>query len=199
MQMKSDSLQRYSYDVAFVGNLCSPNNVEGVRWVIKKVIPLIRAQIPGLKFLIAGSTPVVEIVVLCASESDICLIADPISVSDIYHNTRVMVNPVLRGSGVNVKAIELLLSSNQVVTTPQGVAGLPERIVRHFYVETDPERFAFKVVECLRLNARSEVERQSVIEELSLFDIDLGGKVFFEMLEECVARFKEKRLGDNNL
>lgn len=193
LQVPSAGAASFSYDIGFLGNLASPNNVEGVRWLVEKVIPLIRKKMPGLKFLISGSSPIAEVVAMCDSAPDIHLIKSPKSSSEIYDVTRVMVNPVLRGSGVNVKAIELLLNANQVVTTSRGVIGLPANIVQHFFVEDDPEGFSQKVVECLRTDTASKGRRRLINEELALFDIETGGKHLVKILEDCVDSFQKGR------
>ena len=45
------------YDIAFVGNLSSPNNQQGVRWLLSEVLPLVRRSRPNVSCLIAGKNP----------------------------------------------------------------------------------------------------------------------------------------------
>ena len=113
---------------------------------------------------------------VCAAGKGIQLVANVGSVSDVYESAQVMVNPVLVGSGVNMKALELLDCGKPVISTPQGVKGLPEEHQRLFIVEKDPARFAqailselnFPSVTSSRLPACYRPEAaQALVEQMS--------------------------------
>jgi hypothetical protein len=130
-----------TYDVGYVGNLYAPNNVEGVSWFLRTVMPLLRRQRPLLRAFIAGSKPVDELLKL-ARDQGVTVLANPPQMAPIIRNARVLVNPVFAGSGVNIKAVEMLFSPAALVSTPVGVGGLPPDVTQHFAQADQPEAFA---------------------------------------------------------
>lgn len=148
-------------DVAFLGNLFMPNNVQGVRWLLEQVWPLVLQKAPQLTLRIAGSKPVAELVAACAQRPSVELVADIAVVADIYEAATVMVNPVLVGSGVNMKSLELLATGKPVVSTSQGVKGLPVEHQALFIVTDTAESFATSIVDALALARRQPEIRAS--------------------------------------
>lgn len=128
------------YDALYFGNLNTPNNVEGVRWLVKHVLPRI-ADI-GLKVAIAGSKPTQEVVDLVASDERLSLIANPADIAEVVAMAKVLLNPVRGGSGVNLKSVEMLFSDAQLLSTTVGVQGLPGNVAGCFQVADEPEAFA---------------------------------------------------------
>lgn len=137
------------HDVAFLGNLFMPNNVDGLRWFVQEVWRRVTEQRPGTTLLVAGSSPAPELAALCSQTPGVTLLANPANVSDVYHCARVLINPTRQGSGVNMKALEFLDSGKPVVSTSQGVKGLPAEHGALFHVADQPEAFAARVLALL--------------------------------------------------
>ncbi|MBV8465238.1 MAG: glycosyltransferase [Burkholderiales bacterium] len=136
-------------DVAYLGNLFSPNNVQGIRWLIEQVWPRVRAAHPTARMRIAGSKPTGEVVELCKAAPGVELLANVAVVTDVYTAARILVNPVLAGSGVNMKALEFLDSGAAVISTPQGAKGLPPEHQALFHIASSAEAFADAIVAAL--------------------------------------------------
>ena len=133
------------YDVGYLGNLVNPNNVEGVLWFAREVMPLLRAAKPDVRMLIAGSKPVPEVVAACR-QAGVTLLPNPADAAAVLRDCRVLVNPVFQGSGVNLKSVEMLHTPAALVATSTGVGGMPETATRHFSVADKPEDFATAVL-----------------------------------------------------
>ena len=173
-----------TYDICFLGNLNSPNNVEGIRWLIYEVFPIVISELQDVKLLLAGSNPNDDIKKMCKEVPGLYLHANPADVNTVYRDSCVLVNPVLRGSGVNVKSIEMLLTGNQVVTTPQGVAGLPNDILDLFNVASTSILFAEKIILSIKSKSQRNFEfLNSRMSALDAFDINKGGKMLTDALE----------------
>ncbi|MFZ3140022.1 glycosyltransferase [Polaromonas sp.] len=127
------------YDVGFLGNLYTPNNVEGVLWFINKVIPLLNQHV---RVLIAGSKPVDIVIAACEASKQVTLLANPEHVIDVYSACKTLINPVMGGSGVNMKALEMLQTPLPVISSRQGVAGLTQDVISLFEVAETPKDFA---------------------------------------------------------
>ena len=110
-----------TWDVGILSSWFASQKQEGLRWFFEKVRPLFN---PQLRVLVAGSG---WLKVYCESKGAVFL--GPVdSPTDFYSSSRVIVNPVLRGAGVNMKTMEMLSSGRALVSTPAGMAGLPDGV-----------------------------------------------------------------------
>ncbi|MDY6902376.1 MAG: glycosyltransferase [Cyanobacteriota bacterium] len=134
------------YDVVFLGNLYSNNNVAGINWFLTQVLPEIHNHIPDIKVLIAGAKPINKIRQLCEETEGVDLSINPPSSKEIYNSGNVLINPVLTGSGVSIKSLEMLMAGKPIVSTPQGIAGLPISVRQYFKIASDTQSFAAEIV-----------------------------------------------------
>jgi glycosyltransferase involved in cell wall biosynthesis len=156
----NDGLTKPNYDVVFLGNLVTENNVAGVAWFLQDVLPILKQKLPNIKVLIAGSNPTVQIKNLCSKYKDsVDLISNPPSALKIYQSGKVMINPVLVGSGVSIKSIDMLAIGKPIVSLPKGLLGLPKEVKKYFHVAQDAASFASAVHNCLTTNNYEKPER----------------------------------------
>jgi polysaccharide biosynthesis protein PslH len=148
------------YDLVFLGNLSLENNVAGVVWFIAEVLPIIRQQLPEITVLIAGLNPVNEIRQICEDNEGVCLKANPASATDIYQSGRVLINPILVGSGVKIKSIEMLGLEKPIVSTIEGISGLPETVKKYFKIANDAQSFGLLAIEALSSDRHLVIDRQ---------------------------------------
>lgn len=134
------------YDIAYLGNLHAPNNLAGIQWFVTRVVPLLN---PDTKILIAGSDPSSHFRRICRSGGHITVLENPDSPDTVYREARVLVNPIFSGSGVNIKSVDMLASGRPVVTTAQGVMGLPTEISGLFLTAETEREFADRIVQAL--------------------------------------------------
>lgn len=134
------------FDVGYLGNLYAPNNVAGVLWFLREVVPLLNQRQPGLKLFIAGSQPVQAIRDAVGAAQGVTLIENAPDAVAVLREARVLVNPIFSGSGVNVKSVEMLFAPAALVSAPQGVAGLPPHVKACFRLATEPEAFAQEIL-----------------------------------------------------
>lgn len=133
-------------EVGFLGNLNAPNNVKGVAWLVNEVMPVVWRLRPRTVLTIAGSRPSDEVLQLVAQDERIRLIKNVPNAPQFLASTGVLVNPVLSGSGVNVKTLDMLMTDRPIVSSPQGVAGLNQEIKQLCEVADTPEKFARSIV-----------------------------------------------------
>lgn len=168
------------YDVVFLGNLRTENNIAGVIWFLKEVLPKIQVEKPDLKVLISGSNPVKEIFDACKDLHNVTLIPNPISAKDTYRSGKVLINPVAVGSGTSIKSIDMLAFSRPIVTLEKGLFGLPKEARQYFRVASDADSFSHLVLDSLSstelsMPTQGEIEKlfgYPVIKEL-LRDLEL--------------------------
>src|SRR5262249_27568274 len=63
-------------------------------------------------------------------------------VSRFYSAIRVAAVPLRAGTGVSIKVLEALSFGKRIVSTPVGVRGLPNKLLRDAIVTSDPNEFA---------------------------------------------------------
>lgn len=151
--------QDKAFDVLYFGNLNTPNNVEALHWLVEVV--LARVPAAGLRVAIAGSRPTDAVRALLARDVRIRLIENPPDMAEVVGKARVLVNPMLAGSGVNLKSVEMLFSQAALVSTSVGVKGLPEAARRCFAVADTPEAFAAAIEGGLGGAAASDGDRSA--------------------------------------
>lgn len=130
------------YDAVYLGNLWSPNNVAAVRWMIDEVLPHVRKVAPNYVLLIAGSNPTTEFQAYLSQSDNVEWIANPEDAAAVRLQGRVLVNPILEGSGLNTKSVEMLFFDSPLVMTPFAADGMDAETRTCFDLTADPDRFA---------------------------------------------------------
>ena len=141
--------EQRKYDVAYIGNMRLPNNIEGLGWFVDKVLPHLIAHRPKLSLCFAGANPSTQARAIFARAPQIETLFDVPSADAILAQGRVLVNPILSGSGVNVKSIDMLRYDAPIVTTPVGVQGFPAQMHDQFVIESDAQGFAQSILAAL--------------------------------------------------
>jgi len=153
------------YDLVFLGNLYTPSNVEAVVWLVADVFPRIRKVRPTTTLLVAGRAPTSAVRRACDSSENVILESDPADAMQFYARGRVLVNPALHGSGISMKSLEMLQVLRPIVSTPQGLQGLPADVQNLFRIARNGQDFADAVIGCLRAPAIDRRERARVLEK----------------------------------
>jgi polysaccharide biosynthesis protein PslH len=175
------------YDLVFLGNLRAENNVAGIVWFLDKVLPMIRDRYPDVSVLIAGSNPTKTIDIICNS-SGVELTPNPLSAADIYRSGRVLINPILNGSGVKIKSVEMLVYNKEIVSTPEGLSGLPDRVKTYFRVANTAREFAEKTIDCLAN------PRDSIHIDRQLLTANFGSEIIEDFRDEIRSMLSKRRV-----
>lgn len=105
-----------------VGSLTYAPNHEGAQWFVQDVLPLIRGRHPGVRLTIAGRGALPE--AACWSDPAVELVRDPTELRPLYDRTRIVIVPILRGSGFRVKVVEAMSMGRPIVSTTIGCEGI---------------------------------------------------------------------------
>jgi glycosyltransferase involved in cell wall biosynthesis len=151
----------------FVGSLRYWPNVEGVRFFVQRVLPLLRQRVPSLEFVVVGSDPLPEVWKL-ARRPGVRLVGPVPDPNPWLERCGIVVVPLFTGSGTRLKVLEAFAAGRPVVATTMGAAGLAARDGVHLLLADTPEEMAAAVVrlvespqlrEDLVTNARNLVEQ----------------------------------------
>ena len=138
----------------YVGSLRWHPNVAGLDWLCQKVWPKIRARVPDATLEIAGvggRHAGGRLHVPCAWKvpgvETVGFLED---LEPLYARSVAMIAPVRGGAGVRIKVLEALRAGLPVVTTGDGVSGLPLTDGREVLIANEPDAFAERVERLVR-------------------------------------------------
>lgn len=135
--------------ILFSGTMKFSPNIDAVIYIHKKILPLIKSQIPELKFYIAGANPTSKIKNL-ADEHHIIVTG---FVEDICHyilKASVVLAPMRKGSGIKNKILEAMAMEKPIVTNPMGAEALCEEAKNCLLIGENADEIANHVINLLR-------------------------------------------------
>jgi len=138
----------------FVGTFWYRPNCEAVDHFVRHIWPLIRAVRPDARLVVAGEEPQ-KIGVFAEHPEGVEFTGFVEDLEAPYARCRVVVVPLLEGSGTRIKIIEAALFQRPIVTTTIGIAGLDLAHGSAVIVEDDPDAFARACVMLLEDDARA--------------------------------------------
>ncbi len=148
------SAPRAEVDVVFGGSLWPPHHVEGVAWLLQSILPAVHRRLGRpVTARIVGARPTRQVRRLAAQVGVECR-ADVHDFGAEVARGAVLVNPVRRSSGINMKMLDFIASGRPVVTTRAGARGLSTSVLEQLIVADDTESFAEAVAAALRGSRR---------------------------------------------
>ncbi len=134
--------------LVFLGSLDWMPNIDGVRWFVTEVYPLIKAARPEVTLDIVGRRPP-EAIRRYARDASIRVIADVPDVRPYLARADVFVVPLRIGGGSRIKIYEAMAMRRPVVSTTIGAEGLPVQADRHLVMGDTAGEFSSQVVRLL--------------------------------------------------
>lgn len=125
LALSTPGSERIASDLLFVGNLRTPNNIMGVTWLVREVLPLLQRERPNVRLMVVGSMPDPALREMLAAQPTVDARFDVADVTPYLFGARVLLNPVPVGSGVQVKMLDMLMTDAPIVSRSQGIKGLP--------------------------------------------------------------------------
>lgn len=141
------SCRKFTYDILFVGAAYKPN-LTGLNFFISSILPTIVARKPEIKIAVAGT--VGQLLQIDTSlEKNVDLLGYVPKLSDIYLRSRLVICPLLEGSGTKVKLQEAMAYSIPIVTTTVGASGLNLRDGVNAFITDNSTLYAQRVLDLL--------------------------------------------------
>ncbi len=142
--------EREEKNLLFLGAMDRGPNVEAVLYFWNEVLPLVRKEIPDVKFFIMGSRPLPEVRALAEKDEHTVVTGFVEDIEKYYKTATVFVAPLLTGGGIIVKILDALAAATPVVTTSIGNEGIGAAPEEHLLIGDTPESFAEQVVRLLQ-------------------------------------------------
>jgi GT2 family glycosyltransferase len=140
-------------------------NADALEWFARKILPEIRARVPGTRLLVTGSDPPANVRRLVTPAVE--FVGHVASLADFYASVRVVVVPIRYGAGVKQKTVEAIHYGVPTVATTVGAEGVPVGRPDVLVVADDPGEFALHVATLLGDDAAWESQRRRVVAQSS--------------------------------
>lgn len=142
-------------------------NKEGARILLDKIWPIIKARLPEAKLWIVGKIAP-EALAEYKGEKNV-VIEEIEDNREAYQRAWVLLAPMRSGGGSRTKFFEAMASGLPIVTTPEGIEGIPATNKKEAIIDDNLERLANTTVNMLKnptmakkigLNGKKLVENQ---------------------------------------
>ncbi len=172
--------------LVFVGNFNHTPNIDAALWLVRDILPKVRALVPGTRLTIVGPNPPAELQALASPA---------ISVKGWVPDTaphldaaRVSVAPLRVGAGMKGKVGEALSRGLPVVTTSIGAEGMGLEDGRHVLVADEAEAFASAVARLLQDRPAWESQaREGRTFITAAYGVEGVGKVLWELMDTATT------------
>lgn len=156
----------------YVGNFAYPPNVDGLLFLVKDILPLIRRDIPDIRLLVVGRRAPDNIPEVQADPS-IRVVADPPTLEPYYREATISVVSLRIGGGTRLRILEAFALGRPVVSTSVGCEGIDAADGEHLLVADTPQGMARQCVALLRdpaLRQRLTVKARALVEQKYTWD-----------------------------
>ena len=143
-------------DIVFCGSMDWLPNVDAVEYFLLEVLPLIREQIPGATFTIAGRSPDARVLKATQGLPGVFVTGSVEDMRPYLWGSKISVVPIRIGGGTRLKIYECMAAGVSVVSTTVGAEGLSYHDGTDILLADDPHTFA---AACVRLLTEDAARR----------------------------------------
>ncbi|MEX2115990.1 MAG: glycosyltransferase [Bacteroidota bacterium] len=192
---ENGSIQRDPKRIILTGNMSYFPNVDGVKFFVRSVFPLIKAQVPDATLFVVGQNPPRSVRSL--ARHDIVVTGFVNDLASEYLKSAVAVSPVRFGAGTLNKVLEPMALGIPVVATPISVEGLDSKEGEGYVIAETPDEFAIAVVRVISDLAFRKSLLNGVSHRIrSLYSWDVIGKLLQEVYGSTVTERKSSAYQD---
>ncbi|MHC4512226.1 MAG: glycosyltransferase [Planctomycetota bacterium] len=148
------------HKILFVGYFGHAPNIEGALWLVRRVLPLVRKQVPDAEVDLVGRRAPAAVEAL-AAEPGVNLRGYVEDLGECMADCALSVAPLREGAGLRSKVLEAFAYGRTMVVTPVAAAGIEARDHEHFRIAGDEQGFARAIVELLQDQDRRQQMEQA--------------------------------------
>ena len=176
------------HDLGFVaGWSAGPEspNADALEWFARKILPGVRARVPGARVRVTGIDPPANVRRLATPAVE--FVGQVESLPEFYASVRVVVVPIRYGSGVKLKTVEAVQYGVPTVSTVVGAEGISLDDRGAIVVADDPDRFARAVAALLTDDEAWHEQRERVLAQRARWESAAVGPVWVPLLERLTG------------
>jgi len=152
-------IKEKTFDVVFTGNMAYPPNVDAAEFLIKDIMPKVWKNMPDIKVLLAGASPVKKVLSLRSKLVEISGWMDDIR--DSYSSAKVFIAPMRIGTGLQNKLLEAMSMKIPSITTPLANDALQAKDGAEILIGADATELANQIIELLSNEKLYEIVSQN--------------------------------------
>jgi glycosyltransferase involved in cell wall biosynthesis len=160
--LHSTGEQSVDYDLLYVGSR-SDANVAGIVWFLEKCFPQIVSELPLVRLLIQGTiinTPYLKAGSASILSGHHITLSGPVeNLDSVYAAAKVVICPVLHGTGMKIKMVEAMAYGQAIIATSKAAEGIATDLGLETYDE--PAAFVSACVSTLN-DPRIIAKRRSI-------------------------------------
>ena len=133
--------------IVFAGTMNYRPCIDGAQWLVREILPLLRAKIPDLAVWIVGRSPAPEVAALAGN--GVHVTGTVPETTPYYARSTVAVVPLRAGGGSRLKILEAMAFGRPVVSTKIGAEGLDASDGADLLLADAPVTFSDAIVRLL--------------------------------------------------
>lgn len=147
--------------LVFVGSMDWLPNVDGIKYFVDDILPLIQREVGAIPFYVVGKNPPRDITELAKKKEGVIVTGAVDDVRPYIDAASVYVVPLRFGGGTRLKVLEAFAMGKTVVSTSLGSEGIDFKAGEHLLIADDPKAFAECVITLLKNEKRNEQMRRA--------------------------------------
>lgn len=136
--------------LVFLGSMDWMPNIDGMKWFVQEIYPLVKQQCTDTTLDIVGRRPGAEIQRLAEADETIRVVADVPDVRPYIAAGELFIVPLRIGGGSRIKIYEAMAMDRPVISTTIGAEGLPLTADKDIAIGDSPAEFAEQVSRLLK-------------------------------------------------
>ena len=133
--------------LSFIGSLDWMPNLNGLKWFINNVWPIVSEKNPDLKFHVAGRN--LDTALDNISAHNLIIEGEVDCAKEFISEHNIMIVPLFSGSGIRVKILEGFAMGKTVISTTVGAEGISYENGEHLLLADDVKQFVEAIQYCL--------------------------------------------------
>lgn len=134
-------------DLLFIGGYAHLPNIDGIKWFVDDILPLVLKTIPDVKLHVVGSNMPDDLKQYLTHKDGVIIDGFIEDIAPILSNTRLFVAPLRYGAGVKGKVGQAVEHGIPVVSTTIGAEGMHLENNTSVAIADDPVAFARAITE----------------------------------------------------
>lgn len=138
-----------THDLVFTGNMNYPPNVDSVAYLVERILPLIKKEMPDVRILVSGVNPAKKILALAEEYSNVEVTGWVEDIRHSYARSKIFLAPMQIGTGLQNKLLEAMAMGIPCITSDlanNAIGAVPDESI---LIGQTPAEYAMKVLQLL--------------------------------------------------